>query len=90
MLGPENELEANAAASVSRPLSTGVFQLEDLLGLAFTEPRLVVVETDGVADGFSDPEVGAGLAADSDEFGNALPAEGATVTNWVTAGCCGT
>ncbi|MFW0773613.1 hypothetical protein ACLRGI_10635 [Paenarthrobacter nitroguajacolicus] len=82
-----------AAAAVSLPSSTGVFQLEVLLGLALVAPGLVVGEADGITDGFSDPEAVSAVAVASDGFDAALPAvgaTGATVTNWVTAGCCGT
>ena len=84
MLGPENELEANAAASVSLPLSTGVFQLEDLPGLALAEP------VDGEGDGVADADVVPEVAVGSDEPDAAPVVWGATVTNWVTAGCGGT
>ncbi|WP_420180591.1 hypothetical protein [Paenarthrobacter sp. TA1.8] len=84
MLGPENELEATVPASVSLPLSTGVFQLDDLPGLALAKP------VDGEGDGVADADVVPRVAVGSDEFDAAPVAWGATVTNRVTAGCGGT
>lgn len=55
-LGPVKEFDANTAACVARPLSTGVFQLEDLEGLGLA----VLGLAEGVADGVADATVVSG------------------------------
>lgn len=83
MLGPEIEVPTMAAAWVSLPLSTGVFQLDDFEGLGLAEAELAEGEADGVADA----EVGSAVGVGSDDSDAGLVTRGATVTNWVTAGC---
>ncbi|KUM40430.1 hypothetical protein [Arthrobacter sp. EpRS71] len=84
MLGPEKELDASAAACVSLSLSTGVFQLEDELGLALAEPGRT--DTDTEADGVADAGAVPALAVGTAELDAGALTGGAPVTFRVTAG----
>ena len=90
MFGPEKELDAIAAACVCLSLPTGVFQLEEGVGLALADPVLPEGVAEGVSDGVADADAVPALPPGSAEFDAGSATWGATVTTWGTAGCCGT